>query len=492
MADHCQAPKAKRISPALVSLVGLAMALILPMPASAVPPDPPAGLAVIVLDIPGPGNDAVFVRFQLSPTDPDQDVGSFDYNLFYDDGVTSGSEALTGGNPNVGILRKGGGYWTASVLIPSALVDPATFNVQADDGVDTSLSCGATIDPDTLGEYDACDSMVLAWQDLACLPTGTDEPGFDWYTRYKTKSDVFHTGAALDNRGKTAAGGIDLAGDAQSIRLDFKTRSFQDGESSLFRFMLSQVPVQASAVTGANYIDRGAFGYGYSLLVEEEGNDYRVKIKYHPGDGQGTVQLFEALAATGVTANEWTAGYVYLDAHTNALGIGIGPNEYVVGLEPDLTAEPDLFSVWVVNYARDQLFGAAVSQHEHERSTFCLSTLPLNQGGTSTIPGFASEFRLEDFSGSGGRVGDPTFPGMDIGQLSEQVGIGETALGWLLAFVLIASSLIAGMLLGGPIAAGAGSTLAMAASVYLGLMPLWLIVLVFLACMVIIVFLRRQ
>lgn len=98
-------------------------------------------------------------------------------------------------------------------------------------------------------------------------------------------------------------------------------------------------------------------------------------------------------------------------------------------------------------------------------------------------------------SGSGGTIGDPTFPGLDIDDTSAALGISSSALAWFLGLIIIAACTVAfvGLSKGRApgIFGGMGAVVGLGVSIGFSLIPIWFAVFAALLALAALVLFRR-
>lgn len=112
-------------------------------------PDPPTGVAGDVAKTGSASTTGrVDLEWTLSPDDPDQDVGSYDYHI-YVNGSFYATDTVTAADG--GGVRTGAFYFTGSPTFGDRVI-----TIVADNGVDSDPSCSITLDVDDLGAADTC------------------------------------------------------------------------------------------------------------------------------------------------------------------------------------------------------------------------------------------------------------------------------------------------------------------------------------------------
>lgn len=414
----------------------------------------------------------VFIRFYISPDDPNQDTGDYTYNITLDAGagwVDLGE--VTDINDGIGseLLQFTGATFTG------------TFNVTANDGTGPVDSCTVTIDTSVQDDHDTCGDMDPdnTFAEYFCLDTQTSVSGFN----YQRHLDVSGGEIVLDatftsGLDRIAIGALNLGGDVEQIRLDTYMRFASDFLIGEARVFLSTVDVDVGSTAFGDGRTTGVFDEGFDFEFQENGNSIGLVIYRHIGGSR--TQLFSDSSFLGSGANSNQGVILTIHPDSGSIYAQVGTSTTSILETSELGA---FHSLWVMEGwdepGSKSTWGGGTD--------FCLQT---DQNNPAT-PGLGGTTGLEGFDGEGGFGGDPAFPGVSVDE-DNPLGVSQTAFALILAALLIGGAALLGFAWSGGLGASVAGVLGAAVSAILNLIPYWFIVVVFLIAVVSVVLLRRS
>jgi hypothetical protein len=421
--------------------------------------------------------DPAFVelRWALSPNDPNPDTGAFTYNVTIDGGTGWGnfgdqsgeSSYVAGGGFQSVLLEFFGGTFTG------------TFNITADDGSGAVDSCTVTINTATQWDYDSCGSLSTTWQGLHCLPRDPEPSPFGFnFIQHVQAAGVEELRFLNFNpfSGAKPLAGLALAGDSAAITFHFEVR-IDDlaGKTNVILSEVDAVPSAASAPTTT--VQTGAGATALIIELDHRGSDTNFRL-LRSTDGT----LFEIVNQDiAVNPGSSNAGWLRSDPYAGVIQAHFGGETFTV---PDTIASVTgsspgpLYSLWIrgatpQNPAWYDRSGTTAT------SSLCLTTLPSSQGGSTGVVGEGVD-SLPGFEGEGGRIGAPSFPGLNMTQAAEAVNMDVEAWALVVAGILLLALVLGGFALARVPGAAAGAVAWLPLAGLLSLVPLWVIVVVFL------------
>lgn len=468
------------------SVLGLLLVGLLFVPTSQAVADPVGGLRVVVTEAPAaPGPQIVELRFIVSPNDPDQDVGSFDYQVNVEAGsgwvnlgaTTLQDDFVAGDGLQTFIIKFNGSPFTGM------------FNITADDTSGPIDSCIVTVDLSVKGDYDACGDLDTTFEELFCVPRSPDNSaGYN----VKKRVTVESTSHLLEGgSGAPGYGGINLGGDTQAMQAHFSIKASVDGLRSDARLLFGTVDSPVSTEQAGNFVNTGAWEGGVSVRMLEIDNDWKVWIYEHTPTGR--VTRFTDTFSAGLSTNTETAGFFTVDPYAGIVRLELGDESGAVALSAMTSLGSSPFRSWWVSTPNfDDIFSWQESKTRFGRSgTFgCLNTLPAGQGGGLIEPGAAGD-SLDGFGGQGGVGGNPMFPGVDVEAQADALEMDVEIFAWLLAAAAIVGLSLLGYSFARLPGAGIGVLLGTALATAFNLLALWIVVILFLAAVAIIALGRR-
>lgn len=353
-------------------------------------------------------------------------------------------------------------------------------------------SCRVAIDTSQNRAFDACGPMVSEWQEYYCLPSVPTEQisGFN----YRENVDVLTNPAAYSffrepDAQEQSLAAINLPGDTRAYELSFAIEADSEGEDSNFNIFLSTVNSDASSATAPDKDDRrptdGAFSDGYGVNIREDTillqDGWHIVIYRNQG---GVQEILYSPGHLLFNPNTWNHGNFSVDPWQGVIRFELTDgtttlSEVVMDLD-DFTPEPgSARSLWFRENGGHSSLGFWFPAETFMGYGACLLTQVASQYGSIGEAATGGELSdLPDFVDQGGYVVDPSFPGLNLNNTSAVLGIDLSTLGFIMAAVLVIVCVVGfGPIVGG----GLGAVIAAGTATALGLIPAWLLVLVFFA-----------
>lgn len=464
-----QAHRARKATPFLVAF--LLFATLFVAPAAAATPDAPGGLRVVVTLVTATPTQVVELRYPVSANDPNQDTGSFQYNVTVDT-VDQGSTA------SLDNFEAGGGYQIFTLTFFGA---PASYDFEVhgyDAPTEGTDSCTVTVDTTDLGNYDACGDMVTDFSEVLYCAPAYPSPEIGFHYTYGVQLSTVTGGEETELRfsesfNRPAYAALELPGDGSSYQFTVDIREASEGASGkdIFFFGTEDLPVGAS--TAGNGLTTGAFAEGLSFQLTENGNEWDMSIKWHRNGVRNTIALDTFNVNPTPAAGNSPTLTITLDQWTGVATMTLDSESFTASLNSTIDEHLGNFNTFWIEHR------AGYSYMVRDGSSLCLYKAAANQGGGTGLIGEPGQ-SLENFDGQGGFGGDPEFPGIDVQGTADGLGIDTKFMGYILAGILIMALAILGFLTGGTTGAGVGSALAVIGTTILNLTPYWLLILILL------------
>lgn len=409
------------------------------------------------------------LRFPLSANDPNQDDGDWQYNVSIDAG--SGFVDLGASTQYTFSSSFEDGFHTFIVtgLGGSSCNGEISWKITAWDGSNATDSCTVEIDHDEQDSYDACGNLDTVFEESFCLPTsGPSGLNYNQGVGVTNGNLRFASFTTFDS------GALNLGGDTAAIQFTYSLDASAEAISSHMTFYVSEVQSAVSA-TQDPARNGAALGSGFGFEFVEQGDDWRLAVfRQNPSGGK---QVFHVeTLSDGINANIKSSGLIRIDPWAQMMRITLG-NELINLPIWTLTSPPTDFAQWWVYQSDNPLAETFVARDSPQ---ICFSTTSSDQFGGQNEIGTISIDGAESFEGEGGFGGEPQYPGMNITEQADALEIEPRHLGWLLAGMLFMLLGLGGFFLAGSVGSFVGVMLAILASVFLNLIPLWLVVILFL------------
>lgn len=441
----------------------------------------PAGLRANIVFSAG-STQEMEIRFPVIADDPDQEAGSYQYNVSVDQGsgftdlgaVSALKNYAAWGGHQTGTVQFGGA--TASTIVRVHAYDSGS-------NTESPVSCTVTVDTANLYEYDSCGSMTTAFTvNPWCAdrsPASTD--GFDWRHRLSVSfpPNFFVFTAGNDDPGYAAK---QVPSDSNNWRFDFKLRASADGGVSTDSILFSFVDTPPSQASTGNGNTNGAFTEGLRLRLVEEGSTWTATVFHHNG---GTLDSI-IQGTFNTNPNTPTAGYFLMDHNAQVVTASLGSETLTASIPTFIGGNlTNMEGLWLKHS------GGVRTQTQYSRvegeTSMCLYTTSEALGGSTATFAEPENQALEDFSGQGGFGGAPQFPGVDVQGTADAWGMDAKFMGYALAAVLIAALAILGFFVGGIVGAVFGTSAGTVATAVLNLVPYWVLILILLLSVTIVV-----
>lgn len=463
------------------------------------------GISAFVKDVQaGTGTDTVEFRFTFSSQDPNQVLGNLTYALWFSSGGTdyelfSDVSALVGYQEGYGI-----GAFPA-YFGGAPLTTNEFFMVATAPDNSTIQSCRIGLDTTDNYSFTACGAMESDWVTKYCIPRQptTQEPGFDYLHNVDINEGldafsfnrgqlIYGEASDLDPREQSLAA-INMPADTRSLRYVYTIEAESEGVASRFNFFYSTKPGLAGPAGSPDKETdmpvTGAFSDGYGAFLFEDGNDWNLKL-YRNQDGIG--EILRDIAVIGSDPNSPTDGYFEVDAREGIITFVMDSNTYIADLDDESPQPGSTSSFWLREHGGSVLLLV-------EAETLVYYDTSVNNcwlSPTQQLFGSLGEFSagpplssLPGFVGEGGYLDEPAFPGLNLNQTATILGLDVAVLGFILAGILVLVCVIGfGPIVGG----GIGAVIAAGTATALGLIPAWLLVIIFLGLAAALVLSNRQ
>lgn len=427
------------------------------------------------------GNPAtVDLKWLLSPDDPDQDVGSYTYNITYNAGggwINAGDASAFSG------YDAGDGFQEAPVEFVGATTS-ITWNVTVDDGTGPVDSCTVTVDTANLGEYDLCGTLDFTWNQFHCLSrTGEESSGFDTEARlqYTAASDAIRF---KPSGGEDAHGGKTLGGDTGSYEFEFNIQAGAEGGSSRVYGLFSSVNNPVVDGGQGDLQTTGPFRDGVSFRLTESGSTWDLVIYEHNSGSR--IQLLST--TINIDPNTATDGLFTVNQYAGIVQFTLGTETYAVTESQFTGTMPtNLYQFWLAAVVGPVSFIAPNTDFNRDGDNLCFNTLDSQFGGGQADFTTGGGQPIEDFGGEGGLGGDPMFPGLDVQQYKDSFGLTTLEIAGLFAAILIMGLAWIGWMLAQSTGTGLGALVGVVVAALFNLIALWIIVLLVLLATAVIV-----
>lgn len=471
-----------RVMPTAI-MAAIFLTILIPSVSAVATPVP--GVQAIVVT--GGDPSEVEIKWLVSIDDPDQDVGSYLYNVTIDSG--SGWVNL-GDATTLNDYAAGGGFQSARVGFAGSS-PTVTWNVTVDDGTGPVDSCTVTIDTAVTGDYDLCSTLDFTWTQIHCLGrTGEESTGFD------TEANIEFDAADSELNFKVPAftrnpayGGKTLGGDTGIYEFEFNIRAgAESGQSRVYGLFSS---VNNPVIDGGqgDLQTTGPFRDGISFRLTEQSSSWDLVLYEHSG---GTRTPLLSTSISTVDPNTATDGLFTVNQYAGIIQFTLGAETYAVP-ESELTGTlpTNLYQFWLAATDGPTSFLLPNTYFSRDNNSLCFNTLDAAFGGGNADFTTGGGQPLEDFGGQGGLGGTPQFPGIDVQQFQSDFGLSQIEVAGLFAAVLLVFVAFFGFVLAGTIGAGIGVLVGIAIAGIFNLLPLWILVLVVLLATTTIVVGRR-
>jgi hypothetical protein len=462
----CRLKAATAVLAAFLVLGGL-VTLSMPVEAAA------SAVAGVRASVIGTGEPQfVELRFPFSVNDPNQATGDFIYNVTVNAG---------GGWANVGELSIGdqGNGLRTTVFDISGGPSTVTFNITADDGsgmVDSA--CTVTVNTANQYDYDSCGSMSTTWQGLHCLPRDPEPSpfGFNYIQHVQARSPELRFWNENPFSSAKPLAGLALPGDSAAITIHFEVRlSGSIAKSNVILSEVDTVPSAASAPTTT--VQTGAGATALIIELDHRGSDTNFRL-LRSTDGTLLEIVNQDIAVDPGSSN---AGWLRSDPYAGVIQAHFGGETFTV---PDTIgsvtgSSPGAFHSMWIRVPTPQLESYYDRSGTNATSSLCLTTLSSSLGGSTGVVGEGVD-SLPGFEGEGGRIGAPSFPGLNMTQAAEAVNMDVDAWALVVAGILLLALVLGGFALARVPGAAAGAVAWLPLAGLLSLVPLWVIVVVFL------------
>lgn len=389
--------------------------------------------------------------------------------------------------------QEGGGLGSFTLSFTGGFTNYQFFMVETTAGNATVQSCRITVDTTDESSQTACGGMESDWTENYCVPRNPSEgnSGFNYRHNVDILSDLdafsFFRDTGEDDQSLAA---ITLNQGTRAERFYYTIEADTDTVESNFHMFFSNVTGTVGPTLAPDKDSlqptTGAFATGYGLQLHEEVGGWDM-ILYHNVGGLRQIILDGAFSHSPNTPQN---GFFEIDPWEGIITANMSTTQYVLDLDDNTPSQGDFTGFWLRENGGETVFdiNAETFLYYDTSQNLCLYS---NDGFPPTFDaGTGGELsNLPQFTGEGGYLSDPSFPGVNLNRTSTVLGIDLTVLGFIMAAVLVIVCVVGfGPIVGG----GIGGAIAAGLATALGLIPAWLLVVLFLGLAALVVLGNRN